>query len=447
MKEDLINQINDSFAEFSKRLNGRFPAKLKTIRNNAFNSFNSLGFPTKKNEEWKYADTSFLFNNDFQFPTEDEINYKGITELKDFLINGKKNNIVVLVNGRFSKELSQINTESERVKIGSLADAMIYKSATIEKHFAQYANFEKDPFVALNTMFSTDGCYIRAAEGVIVENPIHIIYINTAFDNAPIIQPRNLVIVGECSQLKIYETYHTIGEKQVFQNDVTEIFLKRFANIEHYKVQYSNNNSYYIDSTQVQQKRASIYTSNAITLKGAFNRNTLGTYLDEELCQSNLYGMYFIGQKDFVDNHSRIDHAKPNCTSNELYKGIIDNEATAVFNGKIYVWKDAQQTSAYQSNKNILLSNDATINSKPQLEIYADDVKCSHGATCGNLDKEQLYYLLTRGISEKKAKALLLNAFASEIVEKISIAELRDYVKRLVAERFAEEDIYFCDNL
>ncbi|HPO63330.1 MAG TPA: SufD family Fe-S cluster assembly protein, partial [Candidatus Kapabacteria bacterium] len=186
---------------------------------------------------------------------------------------------------------------------------------------------------------------------------------------------------------------------------------------------------------------------NTISLKGAFHRNTLGAYLDDELCQTNLYGMYFLGDKDFVDNHSRIDHAKPNCTSSELYKGIIDDEATAVFNGKIYVWKDAQQTTAYQSNKNILLSNDATINSKPQLEIFADDVKCSHGATCGNLDKEQLYYLLSRGISDSKAKALLLNAFASEIVEKISIAELRDYVKRLVAERFAEEDIYFCDNL
>ncbi len=446
MKEDYINQINDSFVEFSQKTNERFPAKLKTIRNNAQNSFNSIGFPTKKNEEWKYADTSFIFNNDFKFPTEDEINYKGITDIKEFLINGKKDNIVVLINGRFSKELSRINTESERIKIGSLADAMVYKAATIEKHFAQYANFEKDPFVALNTMFATDGCYIRANEGVILEHPIHIIYINTAFNNAPIIQPRNLIIVGECSQLKIYETYHTIGDKPVFQNAVTEIFLKRFANIEHYKVQ-NNNNSYYIDSTQVQQKRTSIYTNNTITLKGAFNRNTLGAYLDEELCQTNLYGMYFIGQKDFVDNHSRIDHAKPNCTSNELYKGIIDNEATAVFNGKIYVWKDAQQTSAYQSNKNILMSNDATINSKPQLEIFADDVKCSHGATCGNLDKEQLYYLLSRGISEKKAKALLLNAFASEIVEKISIAELRDYVKRLVAERFAEEDIYFCDNL
>ncbi|HPO61655.1 MAG TPA: SufD family Fe-S cluster assembly protein, partial [Candidatus Kapabacteria bacterium] len=265
MKEDFFNQINDSFVEFSKRTNGKFPAKLKTIRNNAFNSFNSLGFPTKKNEEWKYTDTSFLYKQDFQLQSQKEIENKEITDILKFLINGKKDNIVVLINGRFSKELSRINTEAEKIKIGSLADAMVYKASTIEKHFAQYANYENDAFVALNTMFASDGCYIRTAEGVIVENPIQIVYINTAIDYAPIIQPRNLIILGDCSQIKLYETYHTIGEQAVFQNTVTEVFMKRFANFEHYKIQFNNENSYYIDTTQVHQKRASNYTNNTIS--------------------------------------------------------------------------------------------------------------------------------------------------------------------------------------
>lgn len=447
MKEDLMNKINSSFLDFSKKVNGKYPKKFNEIRKNAFKSFNSLGFPTRADEEWKYADISFIHKNDFAISLDEEIDYQAVSDISDFLINGNNTNIVVLINGRFSEKFSKINIEAEKIKIGSLTEALNYKAATIDKHLARYASFEKDPFVALNTAFVTDGCYIRAAEGVIIENPIHILYINTAIKNAPIVQPRNLIIVGECSQLKIYETYHTIGTKPVFQNAVTEIFLKRFANFEHYKVQHNNSNSYYIDTTQVRQKRASIYTSNTFSLKGSFQRNTHNAYHDDELCQSNFYGMYYLEGTDFADNHTLIEHAKANCTSNELYKGIIGDKANAVFNGKIYVYKDAQQTSAYQSNKNILLSNDAVINTKPQLEIFADDVKCSHGATCGNLDKEQLFYLLSRGISEEKAKSLLLNAFASEIVEKVSIAELRDYVKKLVCKRFETDGIYFCEGM
>jgi Fe-S cluster assembly protein SufD len=322
-----------------------------------------------------------------------------------------------------------------------------YDEELIKNHLGKYAGYENDPFVSINTALSQDGAYIYIPDGVMLEEPIQLIFLNDSRQGEIMSNPRNLIIVGDCSQVKILETNYTIGDKPSLTNMVTEIVADRFANVDYYKVQNNGENSYYIGTIQASQERGSVFNNSTVTIRGNFIRNNLNTRHNDEGCESNYHGFYLLEGKDFVDNHTLVDHAKPNCTSSEVYKGIIGDYATAVFNGKIVVRPDAQKTNAYQSNKNILMSDNATINTKPQLEIFADDVKCSHGAASGNLDKESLFYLKSRGIGEEKAKALLLNAFASDVVEKINISELRDQIKQQIAVRLNMEDIFFCDVL
>ena len=254
-----------------------------------------------------------------------------------------------------------------------------------------------------------------------------------------------MIVAGCCAKLHIVQTVHTLGDKPSFSNTVTEIIQKPYSQVDFYEYQADSNNSYLIENNNVVQEKGSVFNSAAITLDGAFVRNNLTSVLNEEAVETHFYGFYYLDGKNFVDNHTFVDHAKPNCISNEIYKGILDQEAKAVFNGKVLVRKDAQKTNAYQTNRNIVLSDDASINTKPQLEIFADDVKCSHGATSGYLDQDAMFYLKARGIPEDKAKALLLNAFAGEIVEKINIDQLRDAIKTKISERLNVEDIYFCD--
>jgi len=444
MSLEMKNKLIEEFSNFELALNGQKHLGLHNIRKKAIEQFVSLGLPTTKNEEWKYTNLNFLTKHDFHLVTflkSVNIEFKDIFP---FLFKELNENFLVFVNGILVPELSGINLRSRRLMIGSITEAY-NKEMPIINHFTKYADVSNDSFVALNTAFVNDGAFIYVPDNATVAGPIHIIYINDTKQEAVMSQPRILMSIGSNVDVQIIESLHTIGDKEGFINSVVEISIGSNSRVEYYKMQDDNLKSYYIGSTFIKQDRDSFLKTHTICLGGAFIRNNFEIMLDGEGAELEMGGIHYNYDNQYVENRTMVEHRKPNCKSNQIFKGILDDDSRAVFNGKIYVRPNAQKTSAYQSNKNILLTDRAKINSKPQLEIYADDVKCSHGATSGYLDKDSMFYLKARGIEEPKAKALLLNAFASEIIEKVDIDELRDSLKQKVALRLGVEDIYFCD--
>ena len=280
-----------------------------------------------------------------------------------------------------------------------------------------------------------DGAFIFIPEKTVIPQAIHILYLTDSVDGNVITFPRNLTIASQFSQVLIVESYHSISNQISFTNAVTEIIAEENANVDYYKIQDENNASFQINNTQIKQERNSNVSSNTITLDGALVRNNLNYLINGEGCETHLFGLYLLNGKQHVDNHTLVDHAVPHCLSNELYKGIMKDQSSGVFNGRIMVRKDAQKTNAFQSNKNILLSDNAHVTTKPQLEIFADDVKCSHGATTGQLDQEALFYLRSRGIAKDKAMALLVHAFASDVIDKVKIDKLKINLLHLISER------------
>jgi Fe-S cluster assembly protein SufD len=402
------------------------------LRNQAMESFYKQGIPDRKHEEYKYIPVASMLKGEFDFSTTKNCSDEQIEQLK-FL---KEAYVVIIENGIFVEGCSNLENLPKGLTIGSLVDASKSSSPVFEKHYAQYADSNADPFIALNTALTKDGVFIHIEKNVIIEKPIHIIHVSTAFENT-IIHPRNLIVVDENAQVKIVESYQTVDSKaKIFNNALTEIVVDKHAIVDHYKIQDENDFGYLINTTQVIQKKQSVFSTYTFTLSGALVRNNLTIVLDDEHIESHLNGLYLTNGNQVVDNHTVVDHRKPNCNSNELYKGIIDGKSTATFNGKIFVRKDAQKTNAFQSNKNILLSEDGTINTKPQLEIYADDVKCSHGTTTGKLDQEKIFYLQARGIGITNAKKLLMHAFASEVVNTVKIEALHAYIEGKIATTF-----------
>ncbi len=400
------------------------------IRDNAIENFSRLGIPQRKSEEYKYVNMELALKGDYSFETNASLTSKQIDHTQ-FLKNAI---VVVIENGVFSKDVSKISNLPQGIKISSISDASSDK--IFETHFSKYADVVNDPFAALNTALYKGGVYIHVSNGAIIETPIHIIHVSSANKNL-IINPRNLVVIESASQVKIIESFETVDAKsKVFNNALTEIVVEENAIVDHYKIQNENDLGYLLSTTVITQKKQSVFSTNTIILSGSLVRNNLTIVLDGEFIESHLNGLYLTNGSQVVDNHTLVDHRKPNCNSNELYKGIIEDKSAATFNGKIFVRKDAQKTNAFQSNKNILLSDDGTINTKPQLEIYADDVKCSHGTSTGKLDSDKIFYLRARGLSETSAKKLLMHAFASEVVDTIKIEELREYVEGEIAKRF-----------
>jgi len=402
------------------------------LRDKAMESFYKQGVPTRKHEEYKYTRVDLMLKGEFDFSTNKNCSDAQIEQLK-FL---KEAYIVIIENGIFVEGASNLQNLPKGLTICSLVDAVKSNSPFFEKHYAQYADVKTDPFIALNTAMAKDGVFIYIAKNVIIDKPIHIIHISTAFENT-IIHPRNLIVVDENAQAKIIESFETVDSTaKTVSNALTEIVVDKNAIVDHYKIQDEKELGYLVNTTQVIQQKQSVFSTNTITLSGSLVRNNLTLVLDDEHIESHLNGLYLTTGNQVVDNHTVVDHRKPNCNSNELYKGIIDGKSTATFNGKIFVRKDAQKTNAFQSNKNILLSEDGTINTKPQLEIYADDVKCSHGTTTGKLDEEKIFYLRARGIGVINAKKLLMHAFASEVINRIKIEALREYIEENISKTF-----------
>lgn len=408
---------------------------LDAVRLNAFNTFSKIGIPTIKNEEWKYTRMSGLLNKDYQFSIDHAETSLVAADIDPLRLPGHEGtNELVFVNGVFSFRLSTIRSE-ELVVISLEEAAQSEYRDIVLKHFDDSGNYLKDGIHALNTAFVYGGIFIHVKKGHITEHPIYIYNVTDAGIGSVFAQPRCLVHISEQAQVQIVEIYATIGTGESFTNQVMEIIVEKEARLVYYKIQNDGRIANQVSTTHIRQVGKSYVHAVTISLNGNIVRNNLEVILEAEYCEAHLYGLYFQKGKSHIDNHTLVDNRKPNCLSNELYKGIMDDESSGVFNGKIYVRPQAQKTNAYQSNKNILLSAGASVNSKPQLEIFADDVKCSHGCTVGKMDEEGLFYLESRGIPEKIAKSLLLFSFAVDILDRIELKPIRKYVDQLISER------------
>jgi len=407
---------------------------LHAIRKEAVEKFSSLPFPTTKDEEWKYTNISPLLAKSFK--PADSIPEIPEKFLDEYLFDTGNFITLVFVNGYFAKEFSNIENLPDGIIIETISEAIKNHPELVLEGFSKTAS-EENIFTALNTALSDHGTFLYVAKNKSIEKPIQILYINEA-DNIAV-SPRNLFFVNENADVKIIETYTGFGEQTYFTNQVSEFIVKESARVEHVRIQDEQSNAYHVSTLYAEIDKAGNFSSYNINFGGQFVRNNVQAKFNGELAECRLNGLYVTEGNQFIDNHTAIDHAQPNCLSNELYKGILDDTSRAVFNGKVFVREDAQKTNAYQQNKNILLSNEALVNTKPQLEIFADDVKCSHGATVGQLDKEQLFYLKARGINEAEAKAILIYAFASDVVHAISITEVRDHLEALLAKKLLEE--------
>ena len=428
----MIETIKEQYQQLQSK-NGS--SVLTSIEQNAFNAFNALGVPNAKHEEWRYTRISNLFNKQYAFilgGSESSVSAKEIDIVR--LPGHEQANELVFVNGLYSAALSVIRSASLIVLPLDEAAVGEHKEIVLT-HLGHSSNYLKDGINALNTAFVHGGVFIHVKKGKSVEHPVYIYNITDARSENIFSQPRSLVHISENAQVQLVETYSTIGRCESFTNQVMEIVVEKDAMVEYYKIQNDAAHANQVSTTHIRQIGKSYTHSVVISLNGGIVRNNLNLVLEAERCEAHLYGLYFPTGKTHIDNHTVVDNVKPHCLSNELYKGIMNDNATAVFNGKIFVQPLAQKTNAYQSNKNILLSDTASVNTKPQLEIFADDVKCSHGCTIGQLDEEGLFYLRSRGISEKSAKSLLVHAFAIDILEHIKPEPIRKYVDRLIEER------------
>lgn len=417
-----------NFREFENSLNGEATSPVHRLRLDAIEKLNELGFPTIKNEEWKYTNISPILDYNFISSEAKSIDHK---VLEKYLINDFDVHLTVLINGRYNEELSKIGGLPGGVIVKSLSKAIAENTELVQNYLGKFVKLENG-FLALNTAFTSDGLFIYIPDDTVLDKQIHLLNIVSGDGKNILSQPRNLIISGKNSHFSVIETYNSITGSKSFTNVISEIMVGENSRAELYKIQNESSAAFHINRTQAEQKSGSEFTVYTVSLGGAIIRNDLNTVLDGENCTANLYGLYIINESQHVDNHTLIDHAKPHCESNELYKGVLDGKSRGVFNGKVYVRKDAQKTNAYQSNKAVLLSKEALIDTKPQLEIFADDVKCSHGAAIGQLDEESVFYLRSRGIGEEKARAVLIRAFANDVFELIDNNVLHNYLNELV---------------
>lgn len=441
-KEKLINE----FANLKQNgLRSSFGEKLSFVKEHTFQKFEKIGLPTLKHEEWKYTNLNFLNQIDFnlQHKRYEKQNPHQVNLLK--YLNGGHYNLIRLMNGSLI---------SQRIVSPSNGVGLIHfcENPLENFDFDLYSLFEKNfindanPFGYLNTTFFSDGFKLVVGNNTEIEEPIVVVF---SYDSeTPLFtNSLNFIEIGENSRASIIVGFENFSTSEILANETINILQKKHSQLEISVIQNDIPKIYLINNINLIQHEATYSKSNTISLNTSFVRNNLNVSFDGEHSETHLNGIYFVDNDELVDDHTIIQHNKPNCLSKENFRGILDGYARAVFNGKIYVARNAQKTNAYQSNKNILLSTEAKINTKPQLEIYADDVKCSHGATAGYLDREMLFYIASRGIGKEKAKSLLLNSFVAENIEQIGLPELRDSIKEEIAKQLHLEDIFFCSTI
>lgn len=409
------------------------PNELASLRDDAFHCFDRLGFPTTRIEEWRFSNVAPIAETPFVAPdTQPSYGQAALDALPLPRLGGPE---LVFVNGWFMPELSGTTGLPAGVRARSLGQVLASDPDTVLPHLGRLARIENHAFTALNTAFLRDGAVIEIDEGVVAEAPIHLVFVTTGSGGPVMSQPRALVLAGANSQVRIIESHEGEGERPYLNNSLTEVVVADGAVVDHYAIVREADAGFRIGGLFARLGRASNFSSHAITLSGAIVRHEANVVLDGEGAVCTLNGLYLGNGQQLVDNQTTIDHAKPHCDSYELYKGILSGRSRAVFNGKIIVRLDAQKTDAKQSNKALLLSEDAQVTTKPQLEIFADDVKCTHGATVGQLDAESLFYLRSRALSEAQARQLLIHAFAADLLSHIKIDTVRRQLDTLLTER------------
>ncbi len=426
---DLKEKLISSFLAFEAQVDVN--ASVHDSRLEAMKCFETKGFPTKKEEAWKYTSLNSVLKNDFSvFPKHE--NTIEFSDVKKYFLHEIDTYKVVFIDGVFSSFLSATTHDGLDVCLMSSALAKPKYKMVIDAYYHQIANKEES-LTALNTAFATEGAFIHVPKSKVVDKPIEIMYFTTGIESALLVQPRNLIVVGENSHVQIIERHQCLQGNPALTNSVTEVFAQKRAIVDYYKIQNDVLTANLIDNTYISQKQESHVSLHTFSFGGNLTRNNLNFYHFGERIDSTLKGITIIGDKQHVDHFTLVNHASPNCESHQNYKTIIADSATGVFNGKIYVEKEAQKTDAFQQNNNILIGDKATINAKPQLEIFADDVKCSHGCTIGQLDETALFYMQQRGIPKKEAKALLMYAFSNDVIESIKIPELKQRITNIIA--------------
>jgi len=426
---ELKEKMLSSFMALEQELDLSSP--VHDIRSTSLKTFETLGFPTKKDEAWKYTSLAKLLKNDYSiFPKkESSLELKDVKKYFLYEIDSYK---VVFIDGIYSPFLSDTTHDGIDVCLLSAALSKPKYKGVIEKYFNKVAA-KDESLTALNTSFAKEGAYVFVPKSVIAEKPIQIIHFSTGEQGDFLLQPRSLVVVEENAQVQIIERHQSLTPHEVLTNSVTEIFAAKNALVDYYKIQNDRIDASLIDNTYVAQERDSNVNVHTFSFGGKLTRNNLNFTQNGEYIDSTMKGITIIGDQQHVDHYTLVNHVQPNCESHQDYKGIYADKSVGVFNGKIYVDKIAQKTNAFQQNNNILLDNKATINTKPQLEIFADDVKCSHGCTIGQLDEDALFYLRTRGIPKREAKGLLTYAFANNVLESVAIPALKTRINKLIA--------------
>ena len=419
------------------------PVLLREARQAAIESFRHLGFPHTKLENWRSTSLSRAMNNEYVVQFNKPVQEIDVAKIFHCDIHHLDTYLVTLYNGWFLGETSPIKTFDDGSIIGSLAEAIKLYPDIVCAHFGKQASCDTESMNALNTAFAQDGFFVYIPDNVEFKQTIQIVNIINVKENL-FIQPRNLVILGKNSKLQLVHCDHSVDHKLTFINSLTEVFIGENSIVDHYKLQNKDNDSTQVTTTYFRQEANSTLSSNVITFNGGLIRNNLHVKLDGPGCTANLNGVFLVDKEQHVDNFISVEHNSTDCQSTQLYKGILDDQAMGVFNGHVMVRKDAQRTQAYQNNKNILLTDKATMQTQPHLEIYADDVKCSHGATVGQLDPDAMFYMRSRGIRENTSRMLLMYAFAAEVINKIQIEPLRKQIDEMVYRRL-KGDLSDCD--
>ena len=422
----------DSFTELQKRLAAQ-PVWLRHLREDAFARFCEVGFPTTHDEDWRFTNVSAIANTPFELPGTGSVSLR---EFGQFKADGLAHRLV-FVNGRLNRELSSLKALQPGITVGSLAERIETDADRLAPHLGRYLNIQRDAFSALNTAFLEDGAYIHVRKSVVSETPIHLLFVSTATEQPVMTHPRNLVVIEHEAQATIVEDYVSIGESVAFCNTATELVVGENAVVSHYMIEREHKKAFNVSTLRIQQGRSANVSSHSVLLGGGLVRNNVHPVLAGEGSECLINGLFIGDGRQHLDNYMLVEHARPHCGSRQFYNGILDDHAHGVFHGRIIVHKDAQKTDAKQTNRNLLLSDDARIDTKPQLEIYADDVKCTHGATIGQIEENALFYLRSRGIDEISARRLLLLAFANECLDRMAAGPARDHVETLIHDHLA----------
>ena len=432
-----IESYLNGFEQFSKNDHFNEIGEITELRKNAIENFKELGFPTLRDEDWRFTNLTPISKGKFKLNGEGSS--IDASMLDSFTFKGLDTYLLVFVNGKFSKELSDIQDVPDGVTISSLSEAKNENSEVLSGNIGKYLNVETEAFNALNTAFFEDGIFINVPDSIVVEKPVHALFI-THDDEQSIVNPRNLIILGKSSQLKVIEHYVSTAESSYLSNVVSEVYVGENGDLEHYLLEFESKKAFNVSTLRVEQEKNSNIKSHSVLFGGAIVRNNVHPVLAGEGGNSLINGLYMSNGRQHMDNFMRVEHASPHCDSRQIYNGVLDEDSRGVFHGRIIVHEGAMKTDAKQTNRNLLLTDKAQIDTKPQLEIYNDDVKCTHGATIGQMDENAIFYLQSRGIPKKEAKTIMVKGFTGESFSNMTIDPLREYLEKFADDWFLNRE-------